>query len=61
VPNTPENLRIQAAAPDLLAACVEFVTVMRRGERPDLLSLINAMHAADAALAKATGTGEALP
>ena len=60
-PDWTANARLIAAAPDLLAACAEFVAVMRRGERPDLLSLINAMHAADAALAKATGTGEALP
>jgi hypothetical protein len=46
------DARLIAAAPDLLAACQGFAAAMRKGERPELLDLINALHVADAAIAK---------
>lgn len=43
----------QSPIPDLVAALREFSNAMRENEKPDLLQLINALHSADKALAKA--------
>jgi hypothetical protein len=50
-----DNARLIAAAPDLLAACEKFAAAMRSGEKPDFLKLVEALHEADSAIAKATG------
>lgn len=49
------NARLIASAPDLLAACKQFAAAMRKGEKPELLWLIEALHVADAAVALAEG------
>lgn len=50
--------RLLAAAPDLLAACERFVAAMRRGDKIEMLDLIESLHEADAAIHAATGETE---
>ena len=44
-----------AAERALVEACESFTVAMRHGEKPDYLLLVEALHEADAALAKARG------
>ena len=50
-----EDAALICAAPDLLAACEAFTTAMRSGKAVELLKLIDVLHIADAAIAKAKG------
>jgi len=52
-----DNKLLIEAAPDLLAACRQFAAAMRH-EPTQCLSLVEALHAADAAIAKATGENQ---